>query len=137
MERRINVAALLKGCPKGFELYSPMYGVGKLVDVDVSDEFAPIIVDFGTPYLDENVGFMDDGRWCPEGEVMLFPSEKIRDWRCFHLYRYKKIMEEMKMFFEQIRKEEQNRSVMQEIEEIVDDFNHAIDEILDKLKEKK
>ena len=37
MERRINVAALLKGCPKGFELYSPMYGVGKLVDVDVSD----------------------------------------------------------------------------------------------------
>ena len=75
MERRINVAALLKGCPKGFELYSPMYGVGKLVDVDVSDEFAPIIVDFGTPFLDENVGFMDDGRWCPEGEVMLFPSE--------------------------------------------------------------
>jgi len=46
-------------------------------------------------------------------------------------------MEEMKMFFEQIRKEEQRRSVMQEIDEIVDDFNHAIDEILDKLKEKK
>ena len=46
-------------------------------------------------------------------------------------------MEEMKLFFEQIRKEEQRRSVMQEIEEIVDDFNHAIDEILDKLKEKK
>lgn len=46
-------------------------------------------------------------------------------------------MEEMKMFFEQIRKEEQRRSVMQEIEEIVDGFNHAIDSILDKLKEKK
>ena len=46
-------------------------------------------------------------------------------------------MEEMKMFFEQIRKEEQRRSVMQEIDEIVDDFNHAIDEILDKLKEGK
>lgn len=46
-------------------------------------------------------------------------------------------MEEMKMFFEQIRQEEQRRSVMQDIEEIVDDFNHAIDEILEKLKEKK
>jgi hypothetical protein len=44
-------------------------------------------------------------------------------------------MEEMKLFFEQIRQEEQRRSVMQEIEEIVDDFNHAIDEILEKLKE--
>lgn len=46
-------------------------------------------------------------------------------------------MEEMKMFFEQIRKEEQNRSVMQEIDEVVDRFNKSIDEILDKLKEKK
>ena len=46
-------------------------------------------------------------------------------------------MEEMKMFFEQIRKEEQNRSVMQEIDELVDRFNKSIDSILDKLKEKK
>ena len=46
-------------------------------------------------------------------------------------------MEEMKMFFEQIRKEEQRRSVMQEIDEIVDDFNKCIDSILEKLKEKK
>jgi len=43
-------------------------------------------------------------------------------------------MEEMKMFFEQIRKEEQNRSVMQEIDEVVDRFNKSIDEILAKLK---
>lgn len=46
-------------------------------------------------------------------------------------------MEEMKLFFEQIRQEEKNRSVMQEIEDIVDDFNKCIDSILDKLKEKK
>lgn len=46
-------------------------------------------------------------------------------------------MEEMKMFFEQIRKEEQNRSVMQEIDEVVDRFNKSIDTILEKLKEKK
>ena len=43
----------------------------------------------------------------------------------------------MKLFFEQIRQEEKRRSVMQEINEIVDEFNNAIDEILDKLKEKK
>lgn len=46
-------------------------------------------------------------------------------------------MEEMKMFFEQIRQEEQNRSVMQEIDEVVDRFNKSIDLILEKLKEKK
>ena len=46
-------------------------------------------------------------------------------------------MEEMKLFFEQIRQEEKRRSVMQEINEIVDDFNKCIDSILDKLKEKK
>lgn len=46
-------------------------------------------------------------------------------------------MEEMKLFFEQIRQEEKRRSVMQEINEIVDEFNNAIDEILEKLKEKK
>ena len=45
-------------------------------------------------------------------------------------------MEEMKLFFEQIRQEEKKRSVMQEIDKIVDDFNNAIDEILEKLKEK-
>lgn len=44
-------------------------------------------------------------------------------------------MEEMKLFFEQIRQEEKKRSVMQEINEIVDEFNNAIDEILEKLKE--
>lgn len=44
-------------------------------------------------------------------------------------------MEEMKLFFEQIRQEEKKRSVMQEIDKIVDDFNNAIDEILEKLKE--
>ena len=43
----------------------------------------------------------------------------------------------MKLFFEQIRQEEKKRSVMQEINEIVDEFNNAIDEILEKLKEKK
>lgn len=46
-------------------------------------------------------------------------------------------MEEMKLFFEQIRQEEKKRSVMQEINEIVDEFNNAIDEILEKLKEGK
>lgn len=48
-----------------------------------------------------------------------------------------KVMEEMKMFFEQIRQEEQRRSVMQEIDEVVDRFNKSIDLILEKLKEKK
>lgn len=46
-------------------------------------------------------------------------------------------MEEMKMFFEQIRKEEAKRSIMAEIDDIVDDFNKSIDLILEKLKEKK
>lgn len=142
MEERINVAELLKGCPKGLELYCPMYGVAYFEGIDNENGTHPIKISFDEMVEDEIMWFMDDGSLSDFGEVMLFPSKENRDWNKFLPFRINEdnvviVMEEMKMFFEQIRQEEQRRSVMQDIEEIVDDFNKCIDSILEKLKEKK
>lgn len=140
MEDEINVAAKLEKCPKWFELYSPIFGKCKLITTESNHmEGYPIRV------KDEYGKFHDfskDGLYFPLGEVMIFPSKENRDWNKFLPFRINEdnvviVMEEMKMFFEQIRQEEQRRSVMQEIDEIVDDFNKCIDSILEKLKEGK
>lgn len=142
MEERMNIAELLKNCPKGFELYCPMYGVAYFEGIDNENGTHPIKISFDEMVEDEIMWFMDDGSLSDFGEVMLFPSKENRDWRKFIPFRINEnnvaiVMEEMKMFFEQIRKEEAKRSIMAEIDDIVDDFNKSIDLILEKLKEKK
>lgn len=140
MEDEINVAARLEKCPKGFELYSPIFGKCKLITAESNHmEGYPIRV------KDEYGKFHDftkGGLYFPLGEVMLFPSKENRDWNKFLPFRINEdnvviVMEEMKMFFEQIRKEEAKRSIMAEIDDIIDDINKSIDLILEKLKEKK
>lgn len=82
MEERINVAALLKNCPKGFELYCPMYGVAYFEGMN-EDSTHPIRISFDEMLEDEIMWFMDDGRLSEFGEVMLFPSKENRDWSKF------------------------------------------------------
>lgn len=69
MKKKINVAEILRNCPKGMELYSPIYGLGILTKV--TDR---IHVKFPKEH---NVKcFRCDGKVSDDGEIMLFPKGK-------------------------------------------------------------
>lgn len=80
MEEKINVAEILKDKPQGTKLYSPICGECKLSYIE-SEKLEPQISTesdaFGVFY------FLDDGKAYNEGECLLFPSDKMRDWAKF------------------------------------------------------
>ena len=83
MNENLNLVEILKDCPKGTKLYSPIYGDIELVNVSQSkDEIYPIRVK-----LNENASesFTKDGRLDSEfsGECMLFPSREEHNWDLF------------------------------------------------------
>lgn len=75
----MNIAEILKNCPNGTKLYSPIFGEVKLVGVDkkyitcrTSDGFED--------------SFQYDGKYMAkyhDAECMLFPSRDQRDWSKF------------------------------------------------------
>lgn len=80
MEEKINVAEILKDKPQRTKLYSPICGECKLSYIE-SEKLEPQISTesdaFGVFY------FWDDGKAYNEGECLLFPSDKMRDWAKF------------------------------------------------------
>lgn len=82
MENKINIAEILKDCPKGMKLYSPICGEVKFNEIDIDNERHPIALKScrGT------INFAEDGRFCAAydtAECMLFPSSEMRDWTKF------------------------------------------------------
>lgn len=80
MEQKINIAEILKDCPKGIKLYSPLFGT--VTFAGIASNGYPIIV------LTENNSctyFRDDGHYLDskDGECLLFPSKDNRDWSTF------------------------------------------------------
>ena len=81
MNEKINLIEILKDCPEGTKLYSPIYGDVELVKVIQADEY-PIQIKLDNNSTDE---FTKDGRIFEDynGECMLFPSREQRDWGKF------------------------------------------------------
>ena len=79
MENKINIAELLKDCPKGMELYSPIFGE---VYLDKIRPHLAIVVTIGKEQSDSREEFLYDGRYGMNGECMLFPS-KNKTWERF------------------------------------------------------
>lgn len=77
MNENLNLAEILKDCPKGTKLYSTVFGEVKLDEVDNNDVCI------------ERIGrifrLTYDGRMysCSEGECTLFPSREERNWSNF------------------------------------------------------
>lgn len=72
----INIAEILKDCPKRTKLYSPIFGEGWLSEVG----------DYLIKVYDNNANdynFYHDGSYVKTGECMLFPSKDNRDWNTF------------------------------------------------------
>lgn len=70
----MSLAKILKNCPKGMKLYSPIYGEVKFAEVTVLTESIGCEINGNTVY------FHSDGSYYKGGECMLFPSKKQRDW---------------------------------------------------------
>ena len=83
MNEKLNLVEILKNCPKGTKLYSPLYGDVEFVCVLQNEGVEyPIQTKISDDALD---GFTKDGRMFAEykGECMLFPSREERDWSNF------------------------------------------------------
>ncbi len=76
----INIAELLKGCPQGTKLYSPIFGD---VYLDKIRPHLVIVVTTDKEQGDIKEEFLYDGRYGMNGECMLFPSKDQRDWNKF------------------------------------------------------
>lgn len=81
MENKINIAEILRDCPKGTKLYSPLFGKCECIGVDNSKH--PIAIKAQRTDSTVTQSFMKDGRyfeWFQDTECLLFPSAKMRDW---------------------------------------------------------
>lgn len=75
----MNIAEILKYCPKGTKLYSTIWEEVKLVQIDEQD-----MIDI-KPKDRAMIDLYPDGRMYPEGECVIFPSKYQRDWSKFRL----------------------------------------------------
>lgn len=87
MNENIDLTKILKDCPKGWKLYSPLCGEVKFDSITENSEF-PITV------LNETIDMYltRKGTYCAgiEGaECILFPSKEQRDWSKFTAPWYK------------------------------------------------
>lgn len=88
MNENLNLVEILKDCPEGTKLYSPLYGDVELVKVHHHDENLPIEIKLSNNTFD---CFSKDGRIFTEfnGECTLFPSKEQRDWSKFKVKKAK------------------------------------------------
>lgn len=80
---KINIAEILKDCPKGTKLYSSLFGKVELLSVGDDCDF-PITV--RTDEKKEKACFTKEGcyhSYYSDAECVLFPSSEMRNWRSF------------------------------------------------------
>lgn len=88
MNENIDLTKILKDCPKGFKLYSPLFG--EVVFEGISGDIYPIALSYtGREAL---VSFTKEGFYYykPDTECLLLPSKDQRDWSKFSAPWYKK-----------------------------------------------
>lgn len=86
MEKKINIAEILRDMPKGTKLYSPLFGKCELVGTYTDEDGDFILVECGCQDEELRKTFSSNGRyfeWYQDAECLLFPSAKMRDWGKF------------------------------------------------------
>ena len=84
MEKTLNLTKILKDAPKGTKLYSPLFGVLYLTEIEYGNGDYPIICENKDGYTKS---FTKEGKYeiDSEGECILFPSKDNRDWNTFKI----------------------------------------------------
>lgn len=84
MDNKINIAEILKDCPMGMKLYSPLLGNVELFSVSENDIPIRVRISKGRTY--DYYTFTSEGHYYVgyyDAECLLFPSREMRDWRKF------------------------------------------------------
>ena len=82
MNENINLIEILKNCPKGTMLYSPIFGEGEFLRINNDDSFPVVVIsEGGIPNCFDATGktYYNHNK----GECLLFPSKDQRDWSKF------------------------------------------------------
>ena len=87
MNENIDLTKILKDCPIGTKLYSPMFGEVYFKEIRSDDEYA-----ITTTRGSHSATFTEKGFYYADvdGECTLFPSKEQRDWSKFTAPWYKK-----------------------------------------------
>lgn len=75
----MNIAEILKYCPKGTKLYSTVFGEVEFSKINPDDIIVINVKDNGSRV------FLRNGSYYKYGECVLFPSKDMRDWSKFRL----------------------------------------------------
>ena len=86
MNENIDLTKILKDCPKGWKLYSPIFGEMKFSKIGDNDYSIIVIQDCHTASFTKEGFYYAD----VDGECLLFPSKDQRDWNKFTAPWYKK-----------------------------------------------
>lgn len=79
-QKDFDIYEILKGVPVGTKLYTPLCGMVWFSYLTTDKEKKKAV---WTENEDGEVSFNKNGRWMKGGKVMLFPSDKMRDWSKF------------------------------------------------------
>ena len=90
MNDNIDLTEILKGCPKGTELYSTVYGkvqFERIINYDSYPIEIKVLNKFTIPSV-KSAYFAKDGRcsYCYDGECTLFPAKNQRSWAKFERF---------------------------------------------------
>lgn len=124
-----NIAEILKNCPSGTKLYSPICGECEFLYIDGN------YIYISTPYYMENLCFTKSGKYFhySDGECLLFPSKENRNWSIFN--KPKNLAEEFGKIINNMSDEELNQK-LKELEHL-HNVGPKADEYLNFLEENK
>ena len=91
MNENIDLTEILKDCPKGTKLYSPLFGDVELKEIDTSKVYS-VNVKLTSGLIESftREGKLYDRDYYKDTECVLFPSKEQRDWSKFTASWYKK-----------------------------------------------
>lgn len=80
MNSKINIVEILKGCPQGTKLWSPLFGEVTLLSMD---SLIAVKTQMNSIVMFNKYGIFTNGYEECGAECLLFPSKENRDWSSF------------------------------------------------------
>lgn len=107
MNENIDLIEILKDCPEGTKLYSPLFGYVELKEIDTSKVYS-VNVKLTSGLIESftREGKFYDRDYYKDTECVLFPSKEQRDWAKFTAPWLKKERDNIAWFKEQGEQEE-------------------------------
>ena len=81
MNENLNLCQILKDCPKGTKLWSPVWGRVTFETIDAFDGLVYVLTHKGV-----YITLDSDGKFDADGECIIFPSKDQRDWSKFERF---------------------------------------------------